>query len=175
MPLPKNIQPNKWKGTECMEAFKESSPQLRIHCYKTAEPLLRNGTVEHVALFHYATKSAADFKHKMARGSGMSLRSKGYEYFNEILKCGPPLHVVHAFVVQFAMCSRGSLAAVHARCRLLAYNELEQQFMSICSKVFVDGDDTSSQQACDITVTAMRVAVRPMPCAEHVVLAQSEE
>ena len=49
MPLPKNIQPNKWKGKECMEAFQESSPMLRIHCYKTAEPLLRNGTVEHVA------------------------------------------------------------------------------------------------------------------------------
>lgn len=89
MPLPKNIQPNQWKGTQCTQAFESSSPQLRIHCYKTAAPLFRNGTVEHVALFHYATKSAEDFKNKMARGSGMSLRAKGYDYFNEILKCAP--------------------------------------------------------------------------------------
>ena len=87
MALPKNIEPNQWKGGKCEEAFKNKSPQLRAHCYKSAEPLYRNGTVERVALFHYATKSEEDFKNKMQRGSGMSLRAKGYDYFNEIQKC----------------------------------------------------------------------------------------
>lgn len=86
MALPKNIEPNQWKGGKCEEAFKNKSPQLRAHCYKSAEPLYRNGTVERVALFHYATKSEEDFQNKMQRGSGMSLRAKGYDYFNEIQK-----------------------------------------------------------------------------------------
>lgn len=87
MPLPRNIQPDQWKGGKCHKAEQQQSPQLRIHCYRTAQPLLRNGTVNKVALFHFATKSAADFQKKMARGSGMSLRAKGYDYYNEILKC----------------------------------------------------------------------------------------
>lgn len=92
MPLPRNIQRKQWKGTQCKQALEAASPQLRMHCYKTAEPLLRNGTADHVALFHYATKSTEDFKNKMERGSGMSLRAKGKDYFNEILKCVfPPL------------------------------------------------------------------------------------
>jgi hypothetical protein len=89
MPLPRSIQPDQWKGGACTKAAEQGSPQLRIHCYRTAEPLLRNGTVNKIALFHFATKSAADFQNKMARGSGMSLRAKGYDYYNEILKCAP--------------------------------------------------------------------------------------
>lgn len=111
MPLPKNIQPNAWKGEECMRAFESASPQLRIHCYKTAEPLFRNGTTDHFALFHFATKSADDFKNKMARGSGMSLRAKGYDYFNEILKCVALLHL--------CTCSNLNLLVVPCLCHFI--------------------------------------------------------
>jgi hypothetical protein len=56
------------------------------HCYKTASPMNRLGTVQRVALFHFATKSAQDFRLKMLRGSGMSMRAKGYDYFNKLLR-----------------------------------------------------------------------------------------
>lgn len=88
-PLPKAVQQNQWKIEECNSAYESSSPQLQMHCYKEAEPLFRNGTVDHVALFHFATKSEQDFKLKMARGSGMSQSAKGYSYFNEIFECEP--------------------------------------------------------------------------------------
>jgi hypothetical protein len=106
MPMPKNIEPVQWPGKKCQEALASSSPQLRKHCYKTPQPLLRNGTVNHVALFHFTTKSAADFKNKMARGSGMSLRAKGYDYYNEIVKCVlPQLACTNSVRVHASFCT----------------------------------------------------------------------
>lgn len=92
MVLPKNVQPNKWEGSQCEQAFDDKDPKLKAHCYQSASPLFRNGTVDSVALFHFATKSEEDFEKKVERGSGMSLAVKGQSYYTEIQQYAPNGH-----------------------------------------------------------------------------------
>lgn len=99
LPLPINVNADKWANGQCQEAFETSSEELHDHCYRTANPLFRHGTVDDVALFHFATKSEEDFKTKMDRGSGMGFAVKQWAYYDEIKECGPPPATSYALQV----------------------------------------------------------------------------
>ena len=84
-------------------AKKTPFEQFSTCCYSMPAALAReHPSVERVALFHYATKSREDFNGKMARGSGMSKRSKTAEYFDGLAECAPaPV----TFVVRSVLCA----------------------------------------------------------------------
>ena len=58
-------------------------------CFSMPTALNRAASVDSVALFHYATKSRADFRAKMERGSGMSKSTKTMDYFENLQQCAP--------------------------------------------------------------------------------------
>lgn len=65
-----------------------SPPEGMAHCcFSIPGAITQQPSVDTVALFHYATKSRADFDVKMARGSGMSNATKTIAYFDKIAGC----------------------------------------------------------------------------------------
>ena len=82
-----------WRGDRCKIAGGEAAPpaDLETFCYITAAAMRPDaGTAERVALFHYGTKSAQDFRAKVERGSGLSQHAKGQDYFDGIQRSSPP-------------------------------------------------------------------------------------
>lgn len=78
---------------ECTALGKRADPprDLTDHCYLALVAAAPMRSVERVALLHYAVKSKADFRAKMARGSSMGGRAKGRDYFRAVSSCAPSL------------------------------------------------------------------------------------
>lgn len=69
---------------ECGAMGEQNDPEVGKQCFLSAGAIGEPATATKIALYHYATKSLADFSEKMHRGSGMSKGSKGMDYFAEI-------------------------------------------------------------------------------------------
>jgi hypothetical protein len=73
---------------QCKDWSAERSPPPDfVECCTMVAPATeRTGTVDKIALFHFATKSEEDFALKQRRGSGMSGGTKTMDYFNQLVK-----------------------------------------------------------------------------------------
>ena len=57
-------------------------------CYQDAGCMHSSASVTRVALFHFTTKSEADFAAKLDRGSAMTHRGKNWSFFERVARCG---------------------------------------------------------------------------------------
>jgi hypothetical protein len=78
-------------------------------------------SIERIAIFHYVTRSAADFAAKRARGGGQNRDGKPWSFFDEIAKCAlasrcasrPPLLVAYLELETISL--KHAQFVVHAR------------------------------------------------------------
>lgn len=123
-------------GTDgaCMRMRRPGHPdhnKLRKRCFETSGPMIEPPRAAKVALYHYATKSLADFTSKMSRGSGMSAATKGMEYFDQIARCGLglPCQCTRMHVCQWQVCVSALLGA--------AWTPVEGQRVLACGHCFL--------------------------------------
>jgi hypothetical protein len=104
-----------WKGNQefkkeggtdedCVRMAEENDEQLAGKCLLSAGASGKPATASKIALYHYATKSLQDFSEKMNRGSGMSKRSKGMDYFAEISRYTHFFHCSVAVLLTWGQC-----------------------------------------------------------------------
>eukprot|EP00892_Ulva_mutabilis_P000949 jgi/Ulvmu1/10855/UM007_0029.1 len=62
------------------------TPDSGVRCYQDAGSMQPASSVAKVALFHYTTKSRADFAAKLERGSAMTHRGKNWLFFQRVAR-----------------------------------------------------------------------------------------
>lgn len=60
------------------------------HFYEDAGASSSRRHIDSVALFHYSTKSQADFAVKIARGASSGGNPKSWEFFEQLSRCATP-------------------------------------------------------------------------------------
>ena len=84
-------RPMPWRypiPTACLDGTIRN-PNSNLECRPLPHVQKRPASVDHIALFHYITRSKEDFERKVARGGGGG-KHRNWGHFNRVQKCVPP-------------------------------------------------------------------------------------
>lgn len=84
-------RPMPWRypiPTACTDGTIQN-PNVNLDCRPLPHMQKRPASVDHIALFHYITRSREDFERKVERGGGGG-KHRNWGHFNRVQKCAPP-------------------------------------------------------------------------------------